>query len=161
MMMDKIIIAAVSQNNVIGKNDSIPWHSREELQHFKRTTMGYPIIMGRKTFESIGKPLKGRVNIVITRNIDFGNDIEGIKKFYNLKDAIDFCETHHYEKVFFIGGEKIYKIAINIADVLLITRMNFKIQGDTFFPEINSLQWQLVEEISYNEFTVQKFVRKK
>lgn len=159
--MEKIIIAAVSQNNVIGKNGSIPWHSREELQHFKRTTMGYPIIMGRKTFESIGKPLKGRVNIVITRNPNFGNDIEGIEKFYNLKDAIDFCETHNYEKVFFIGGEKIYKIAVNIADILLITRMNFEIQGDTFFPGINPLQWQLMEEILYDEFTVQKFVRKK
>ncbi|MFA3783206.1 dihydrofolate reductase [Melioribacteraceae bacterium 4301-Me] len=155
--MEKIIIAAASINNVIGKENKIPWDSKEELLHFKQTTMGYPIIMGRKTFEVIGKPLKGRTNIVITRREFIDNNVI---VFNEIAKALDFCESKKFEKVFIIGGSHIFNQMINDVDRIILSRMKFISNGDKFFPEIDMNIWKLVDFCDYNDFTVFTYVKK-
>lgn len=156
--MKIIIISAIGQNFVIGKDGKIPWHSSEEFRHFKSATMGSPMIMGRKTFESIGKPLPGRLSIVIS-----SNEIlilpAGVKKFSSIGAALDFCEKENQEKVFIIGGGSIYKEAINFADELIISVMNLNPEGDTFFPEINDQIWKENKTEKFEEFSVKYFAR--
>lgn len=154
--MEKIIIAAVSQNNVIGSKDKIPWHSLEELNHFKNTTVGYPVIMGRKTYHAIGKPLSGRTNIVITSKEEFNKDVI---TFPSLEEAFNFCETKGFEKVFIIGGSQIFNEAISKADKIILSRMKFNSKGDKFFPEINSLHWFLTEAVEYWDFTLLTYIK--
>ncbi len=159
--MEKIIIVAVAKNNVIGNNGTIPWHSKEELQHFKNTTMGSPIIMGRKTFESIKKPLKGRTNIVISRNENLKYDFDEIKIFKSLENAYEFCENElKPEKVFIIGGGEIYKEAMKDADKIRISRMNLSAEGDVFFSEIDEIMWEKTSSESYQEFEVEVYERR-
>lgn len=157
--MKIIIIAAVSKNNVIGKDGSIPWHSKAELKHFKNTTMGFPIIMGRKTFESIGRALPGRENVVITSKPEKFADLNDIVVASSLEDAVSKMKAKNYEKLFVIGGGVIYNEAMNIADELLITRMPLDVKGDTFFPEIKERDWELVEAIENDEFNVERYER--
>ncbi len=157
--MKVIIIAAVAENNVIGRNGEIPWHSRAELKYFKITTMGNPIVMGRKTFESIGKALPGRKNVVITRNAELFKDIEGIFTFSSLNDAVASLSEEN-EKIFIIGGSEIYNQAIDFADELLITRMPIEVEGDAFFPEINKDRFKLTEVAEHEEFSVEHYLRK-
>lgn len=152
--MKKVIIAAISQNNVIGKNGNIPWHSKEELKHFKDTTIGFPVIMGRKTFESLGKPLVKRLNIIITSHPELFIKFVDIKCFYNVKDALIFCEKSNFDMVFIAGGGKLYSEAIEFADELVISKMNFQSQGDTFFPYIDPEIWTEKENILYKDFKV-------
>lgn len=159
--MKKIIIAAVAKNNVIGKDGIMPWHSKEDLKHFKETTMGFPLIMGRKTFFSMGgKPLKGRLNIILTRDKHFEKPHEDVKVFASIEDAYSYCEKQNYEKVFVTGGGEIYKQEINNVDELLISEMNVEAEGDTFFPGIDEKIWEVAEEIVYSEFTL-KIYRKR
>lgn len=158
--MKKIIIAAVSQNNVIGSKGSMPWHSKEEFKHFKSTTTGYPVIMGRNTFESFGKPLKNRLNIIITRNPQKKYEFEELKYFSNLKEAYKFCASGNYEKIFIIGGGEIYKSEINEMDELIISVMKFEVEGDTFFPEISKDIWEVAAIKETAEFTVYYYSRK-
>jgi|688.fasta_scaffold415025_2 dihydrofolate reductase len=122
------IIAAVSKNNVIGINNSIPWKIKEDMQMFKKLTTNNTIIMGRKTFESIGKPLPNRNNIVIT-----SKKIDNITTFNSLKEAIENTSG----EIFLIGGSKIYEEGMNYADKLYITLVNKSINGDTYFPFID------------------------
>jgi dihydrofolate reductase len=159
--MKKIIIVAVAKNNVIGKDGIMPWHSKEDLKHFKETTMGYPLIMGRKTFFSMGgKPLKGRLNIILTRDENFEKPHDDVMVFSSVENAYDYCEKENYEKVFITGGGEIYKREINKVDELLISEMNVEVEGDTFFPEIDMKIWEVVDEKKYNEFTL-KIYRKR
>ena len=157
--MKKIIIVAAANNNVIGKNGKIPWHSKEDLKHFKNTTMGFPIIMGRKTFESIGKPLKGRLNIVITRNKEFKVDFGDVLIFNKLDDAFKKCEAEEYKKVFIIGGGEIYNEALKNADEIIFTKMNLQVDGDTFFPQVNLENWKLFSEERFHEFDILRYTR--
>ena len=157
--MEKIIIAALSSNNVIGKEGKIPWHSKEEFKHFKRTTLGFPMIMGRKTFESIGKPLLGRLSLVITRSKNFNSNHESVKIFNSLSKAYRFCEKSGYEKVFIIGGGEIYRKAIRDANSLIITEFPFEVEGDTFFPEIDKEEWKLESKKTFNEFSVLTYIK--
>lgn len=151
--MEIILIAAVSENRVIGKDGKIPWHSKEELGYFKEATLGFPIIMGRKTFESIGKALLGRFNLVLSRQKDYKLKIAGTRVFHNLKDAVDFCNYEiKTEKVFVIGGGEIFNQAIDIADKISISKMKISIEGDTFFPEIDMSVWYEEVQRSYNDF---------
>ncbi|MGE5500033.1 MAG: dihydrofolate reductase [Syntrophothermus sp.] len=151
--MEKIVVAAVSENGVIGSNGNIPWHSREDLQYFKSITMGYPVIMGRKTFESLKKPLKGRLNIVLTRNLNASYDFEDVKTFNELYKAFAYLENIvKAEKVFIIGGSEIYSQAISSADRMSISRMNFKAEGNVYFPEIDWNEWQEEDRFKYQEF---------
>lgn len=132
--MEIILIAAMASNRVIGKDGSIPWHIPEELQHFKRVTMGYPLIMGRKTHESIGFVLPGRKNIVITR--DKTLKIKGCTVVHSIDEAIAACDNA--KRVFVLGGEDIFKQTLKIADTILLTIIDRAIEGDTIFPEFST-----------------------
>ena len=158
--MKSIIIAAVSKNNIIGKDGKIPWHSKEELRHFKDTTTGFPVIMGRKTFESIGKPLENRLNIVITAHPGLFIKFAEIKCFNSLKEALFFCENHYFGQVFIAGGARLYNEAILTADELIISRMNFECEGDTHFPGISSEKWSPGKTEKRNEFEILFYSKK-
>lgn len=136
------IIAAVSKNNVIGKDNKLPWHLPADLAHFKKITSGHTIIMGRKTFESIGRPLPNRRNIVITRNTGF--KAEGIEVVHSIEQAMDI--TKDEEEVFVIGGEEIYKLAFPFTDKIYLTRVDAEIEGDAFFPELGP-EWEEISKV--------------
>lgn len=157
------IIVAASENNAIGKNNKLLWHLPKDLAFFKESTLGKKVIMGRKTFESLGKPLPGRENIVISR----GNPQlpEGVQLYHSLKDAI--LNINGNEEVMIAGGGEIYKLAIEIADRIYLTRVKTTIDdADTFFPEIDLEKWTFVSELRIKaddrhafDFDVQVFSR--
>ncbi|MEK4229282.1 dihydrofolate reductase [Solibacillus sp. FSL H8-0538] len=124
------LIVAHDKNRVIGYDNGMPWHLPGDLQYFKEMTMGKPVIMGRKTFESIGRPLPGRRNIVITRNTEF--TAPGIETVPSLEAALDLVSE--VEEIMIIGGEQIFKLALPLADKLYITLINHEFTGDTYFP---------------------------
>ena len=142
--MKLIPIAAVANNNVIGQNNKLLWHMPADLKRFKETTMGHTMIMGRKTYESIGKALPGRKTIVITRNKNY--NANGCEVVTDLKQAI--CKVKDESEVFVVGGGEIYRQVLNLHYTrrLIITRIyaNFD-DGDAFFPEINVDKWELIE----------------
>lgn len=159
--MKIIIIAAVAKNGVIGlSNGKIPWHIKEDFSHFKKQTLGSPIIMGRKTFESLGKPLKNRTNIVITRNSEFKADEEVII-FKNIAESLEYCKGQKSEKVFIIGGGEIYSQAMGLADELIISKVNLEPDGNVFFPEINESEWILESTDVREEFTICYYSKRK
>ncbi len=138
------IIVAISDNNVIGKDNALLWHLSGDMQFFKRTTTGHHILMGRKTFESLGKRLlPNRTSIVISRDKSYEVPEGGILA-NSIEDAISKIKNE--TEAFFIGGEQIYKSALTFADTLYITRVHHKFDGDAFFPGIDPKQWQLVSE---------------
>ncbi|MDH7605219.1 MAG: dihydrofolate reductase [Melioribacter sp.] len=153
--MKKIIIAAVSENFVIGKNGNIPWYNKEELAHFRKTTSGYPVIMGRKTWQSIGKPLEDRINIVITHNVQ---EYPHILAFDSLSKAFNYCDGK-YDIVFIIGGESIFKQSISFADEIILSKMKFIVDGDVFFPEIELNMWELNSVEEFTDFTIHHYIR--
>ncbi|MFH2124224.1 MAG: dihydrofolate reductase [Pseudomonadota bacterium] len=130
--MEVIIIAAMAANRVIGRKNTIPWHIPEELQWFKETTMGHTLIMGRKTHESIGRPLPGRRTIVITR--DRHRCFPGCTTVQSLNQALELCTE--YEKVFIAGGAQIYVQALPLADTIILSVLDQEVAGDTFFPPV-------------------------
>ena len=131
------IIVAMSSNRAIGINNTLPWHLTEDLKHFKSLTTGHTIIMGRKTYESIGKPLPNRRNIVVSRNLDtFYDDVEIV---HSLEDA--FSISSNDEEVFIIGGSNIYEQSLNLVEYLYITEIAKAFEGDAFFPEIDKSLW--------------------
>lgn len=137
------LIVAIAQNGVIGKSTGeMSWHVSEEFKHFKNTTKGYPVIMGRKTFETLGKPLKERLNIVLTKNSDYKTKYDDVLVFSSLEDAIDYCKKNEFEKIFIIGGAEIYKLALPIVDEMIISRMKFDADGDVYFPEFDESKWK-------------------
>lgn len=138
------IIVAIASNNTIGSANSMPWHLPEDFRHFKQVTMGKAVIMGRKTYESIGRPLPGRRNIVITRNTSLR--IEGCEMASSLDEAIALCNPA--EENFIIGGGEIYRQAMPLADKLYITHIAAEFEGDTRFPTIGP-EWK---EIAREEF---------
>jgi len=131
------IIVAMSSNRVIGVNNTLPWHLSEDLKHFKSLTTGHTIIMGRKTYESIGRPLPNRRNIVISRNSN--TSYEGVEVVHSLEDA--FSISTNDKEVFVIGGSNIYEQALSFVDQLYITEIKKSFIGDAFFPEINKQIW--------------------
>jgi len=156
-----IIIAAIEKNGVIGKaNGEMPWHVKEEFQHFKNTTLGFAVIMGRKTFETLGKPLKGRENIIVTRNKDFKTEFEETKIYHSLDESIQYCKSQENEKAFIIGGGQIYKQAMSFADELILSFMKFDAEGEVKFLEIKSAIWQLVSTEDREKFEIKKYIRK-
>ena len=136
-MSNLSIIVAMSSNRVIGVNNTLPWHLSEDLKHFKSLTTGHTIIMGRKTYESIGRPLPNRRNIVISRNSN--TSYEGVEVVYSLEDA--FSISTNDKEVFVIGGSNIYEQALSFVDQLYITEIKKSFIGDAFFPEINKQIW--------------------
>ncbi|MBU0664366.1 MAG: dihydrofolate reductase [Proteobacteria bacterium] len=130
--MEVIIIAAMVANRVIGRENTIPWHIPEELQWFKATTMGHTLIMGRKTHESIGRPLPGRSTIIISRNKNYC--FPGCTTVQSLNQALDLCAGR--EKVFIAGGAQIYTLALPLADTIILSVLDQEVAGDTFFPPV-------------------------
>mgnify|MGYP001195880826 CR=1 FL=1 len=134
------IIVAVAKNNAIGKNNNLLWHIKEDLVYFKKTTLGATVVMGRKTFESISKPLPGRRNVVVSKTM---NEIEGIEIFRSIDQAIGSCSSN--EEVFIIGGGEIYKQSISLVQRIFLTIVDVNIpDADTFFPELDMSQWREV-----------------
>jgi dihydrofolate reductase len=140
------IMVAAAENGVIGRNNALPWHLPADLQHFKRTTMGKPIIMGRKTFESIGRPLPGRANIVVSRSTEFCP--EGVRVAASLEQALALAEdialVDGVEEVVVIGGEEIYRLALPAAQRLYVTEVHAEVEGDAWLPEIDWGRWREV-----------------
>lgn len=137
-------IFAVSENNVIGKGNDLPWRMPADLKHFKNTTMGHPVIMGRKSFDSIGRPLPGRHNIVVTRDRNFR--AEGVSVVHSLREAVEIAGADRPEEVFIIGGAQIYKKAFPYCDRLYMTRIHTETEGDVFLPELDFSAWKLISE---------------
>lgn len=129
------LVAAMAKNRVIGKNNQMPWHLPADLAHFKKVTLGKPIIMGRKTYESIGRPLPGRKNIVISRNPDY--QLEGCDTVTSLENALALVKDQ--EEVMIVGGGYLYEIALPIANKLYLTFIDLEVDGDTKFPNFEKL----------------------
>ena len=142
------LLVAYDLNRVIGIDNKMPWHIPEELKYFKKVTMGKAIVMGRKTFESIGRPLPGRLNIIVTRNEDYV--AEGAEVYHDLQKAIERGKEFSKEVVV-IGGAEIFNLSMDLADRLYITIIRKEFEGDTFFPEHDS-SWELVSE-SADQYT--------
>lgn len=146
------LIVAMSQNRTIGNDNHLPWRLSEDLKYFKSVTMGKPIVMGRKTFDSIGRPLPGRLNIVVTRNPQW--ESAGVETATSLTQAmaiaaqhlasVDGSERSDESEIMVIGGEQIYRAAIDLADKLYITRVQAEVEGDAFFPDYDESQWREV-----------------
>lgn len=132
------LIVAMASNQAIGLNGKMPWHLSADLKNFKKITLGYPIIMGRKTFESIGKPLPGRTNLIISRNSQY--QAAGCITLMSLAQALDYA-SQQADNVFVIGGAEIYQAALPLAQTIYITEIHQSFPGDTFFPRFNRHQW--------------------
>lgn len=155
--MEKIMIAAVSENGVIGKNGDIPWHYPEDLEHFREKTTGHSVIMGRKTYFSLPedfRPLPDRKNIVLSRsNPDLPEEVEIAQ---SLEQAWKKAQVHS-DKAFIIGGANVYEQSLDEADKMILTRIHEEYDGDTYFPEWDEENWEKVkeeerEEISFIEY---------
>jgi dihydrofolate reductase len=134
------IIAAMDRNRLIGNKNQLPWHLPADLAHFKKVTMGKPVIMGRKTFESIGRPLPGRTNIVLTRSADF--HAEHVRVAHSLQQALEYSTGN--DEVMIIGGSSIYELALPEATRLYMTYVHETYQGDAWFPEFDLGQWRVI-----------------
>lgn len=145
------LIVAAANNNVIGRNNELPWHLPQDLKYFKSVTLGKPVIMGRKTFESIGKPLPGRTNIVITRQPDW--KFSGVLVAQSVEEAIEIAGQFRAEQnqvsdeVMVIGGAEIYRHALPMADRVYLTRIEKNIEGDAHFPALSAEQWEKTSEL--------------
>ena len=139
------LIVAHARNGVIGKEGKLPWYLPEDLKHFKRTTLGKPVIMGRKTWESLGRPLPGRRNIVVTRQTGF--TAEGAEVYSNLQDAVAAVKDEPI--AFIMGGAQIYAEAMPQIEVAHITVLNADFEGDAFFNPLTDDEWNLVEEATF------------
>ena len=138
------IIVAVAANGVIGDNNSLLWHISEDLRNFKRITSGHPVVMGRKTFESLGRPLPNRTNVVVSRTV---TEIEGCRVAASLDEAIAMFPED--EEVFIIGGAQIYAQALDSADKIYLTRVEHDYEGDTSFPEWDATCWRLTSREAF------------
>jgi dihydrofolate reductase len=140
------LIAALGQNRVIGVDNSMPWHLPADFKYFKATTLGKPIIMGRKTWDSLGRPLPGRLNLVVTRQADL--QLEGAEVFTSLDAAVERAEAWAQEQgideVMLIGGAQLYEQGLPQADRLYLTRVDLSPEGDAWFPAFNEADWKLV-----------------
>jgi dihydrofolate reductase len=143
------LIVAKAENNVIGLNNKLPWHLKDDLQNFKKITLGHHILMGRKTFESIGKPLPGRMSLVISS--DPRASTESVFWFQSIWRAIKVAERAGETELFIIGGEKIFKSAVSIADRIYLTEVKGEVKGDTFFPPLSLKNWKLISESTFSK----------
>ena len=146
----KVIVVAVSRNGIIGRDGDMPWRLSTDLKRFKALTLGKPVIMGRKTFQSIGKPLPGRANVIITRDTGFNPGEVAVA--HSLDQAIglacDLAVAAGLDEVCIIGGGEIYRQAIDAADILHVTHVETDVDGDTAFPEIDPATWEAETELS-------------
>lgn len=163
-----VLVLAVSENGVIGRNNALPWDLPDDLRHFKRTTMGCPVLMGRKTFESVGRPLPGRTNLVLTRNS--GWSAPGVEAFQNLDSIFARAEQQALldgaPALCVIGGAEIYRVCLPRAQEVVMTLVHGDVQGDAFFDREELSGWQVVEEqrfdagsVNSHDFSIVKLVR--
>jgi len=158
-------VVAASENNVIGIDNELPWHLPMDLKFFKKMTSGKPVIMGRKTFESLGKALPNRLNIVLSRHLK--KPPEDTQLFPKFKDALTFLNTENYPEICIIGGGQVFAESMDLADIIYITRVHTVIEnGTAFFPEIDKGKWRLEWEEHHEKdekhqfsFTFQKWVK--
>ena len=139
------LIVAMAKNRVIGANNTLPWHLPADLKHFKTLTMGHHIVMGRKTYDSIGKPLPGRTSVVVTRNANYAPP--GVVVVNSLESAISACADD--EEIFVIGGAELYRQAIVLADRIYLTEIDADIPGDAHFTELDRKSWQETGRVSH------------
>ncbi|OIQ97003.1 dihydrofolate reductase [mine drainage metagenome] len=145
------LIVAMAHNQTIGINNTLPWRCPEDLKHFKALTMGHHMIMGRKTFDSIGKPLPGRTTVVVTRNANL--QIEGCQIAHSLTAAIAACAGD--EEIFIVGGAELYRQAITLVDTLYITEVQQEVVGDAHFPEFDKGAWRETSRVVNSQMTPQ------
>ena len=142
------LIVAVSRNGVIGVDNKLPWHLPEDLKYFKSVTMGKPLVMGRKTYDSIGRPLPGRTNIVVTRDPKW--QAAGVEVAQSLEAALEVgrnaCVKVGADEIMVIGGEQIYRMTLPAADRLYLTQVDADVEGDAFFPDVDFSEWKQVAE---------------
>jgi len=145
------VIAAVAENGVIGRQGDLPWHLSADLKRFKQLTMGHAIVMGRKTWESIGCPLPGRTSVVISRQADYQPGFAEVRVATNLDDAMTVVRSTDcdQDEAFVIGGARIYEMSLARADRLLLTRVHANVEGDVWFPEVDWKRWRMTEEIRH------------
>jgi len=145
--MKLAMIVAMAKNNVIGLNNDMPWHLPADLQWFKKTTLGSPIIMGRKTYESIGRPLPGRLNIILSRNTDL--IIEGCTVVNSIEEAMTTAEAadNTKDEVFITGGAHLYNKFLEQTETLYLTQIDADLEGDTFFPDYTQYNWQEMDRV--------------
>lgn len=143
--MNISIVVAMTSNSLIGRDGDLPWHLSADLQHFKSVTMGKPVVMGRLTYESIGRPLPGRENIVLTRDSDYKAD--GCTIIHDLEQIKSKCSDT--EEIMIIGGAQLYTETLALASKLYITEVHAELHGDTFFPEFDRKQWQEIERLPF------------
>jgi len=142
----------MAENRVIGKNNVIPWSLKEDMAHFRLLTKGCPCVMGRKTWESLPKkPLPGRLNIVVSKTLNAEIQTKSLLVFPSLSAAIEHCAN--YEKIFICGGEAIYRQALDFADKIELTVIHKQYEGDTFFPEIDSTRWTIINTENFDTFS--------
>ncbi|GAA3944622.1 dihydrofolate reductase [Litoribacillus peritrichatus] len=145
------MIVAMAENRVIGRNNKLPWYLPEDLKYFKRVTMGKPIIMGRKTYESIGRPLPGRPNIILSRAgfeaPEGVHVVETIEAAKELAESLAFIDGH--DEAMIIGGSQIYQMALDACDRLYLTLVHAEVEGDAYFPTFDRSQWQEVGREDY------------
>ncbi|BAN45977.1 dihydrofolate reductase [Metapseudomonas resinovorans] len=149
------LIAALAQNRVIGRDNQLPWHLPADLKHFKAMTLGKPIIMGRKTWDSLGRPLPGRLNLVVSRQQ--GLVLEGAEVFPSLEAAIERASAWAWEKeadeLMLIGGAQLYTEGLAAADRLYLTRVELAPEGDAWFPEVSQQDWRLASSVAHEATT--------
>lgn len=150
------IIAALTKNHVIGKENTLIWNIPEDMKHFRKVTSGNVIIMGRKTFDSIGKPLPNRINIVVSRS---QKNIEGADVFSDISSAIEHAKTYNKE-IFIIGGASIYEQALPFANKMLLSWIKKEYQGDAYFPKFGEKEWKRAEIKEFDDFTLVIYERK-
>ena len=151
------IISGMTKNHVIGKENKLPWHIPEDLQNFKKITAGNVIVMGRKTYESIGKPLPNRVNIVISRDMP---PTQGLVICRNVPEAVEEAKKYNKE-VFIVGGATIYEQALPFTDKMYLSHIKKEYDGDAYFPEFNEADWNIIKREDHAEFELVVYERKK
>ena len=142
------LVVAASENNVIGKENKLLWHLPNDMRFFKNTTWAMPVIMGRKTFDSLGKPLTGRTNIVITRQR--GWKAGGVKVVKNFDESLTEAAHADAKEAYVIGGGEIFRQSLPRAHKIYLTRVHASFEGDTFFPEVNEKEWKIVSNLDFN-----------
>ncbi|WP_424527076.1 dihydrofolate reductase [Spiroplasma endosymbiont of Glossina fuscipes fuscipes] len=154
------LLWAMDENNLIGKNNHLPWHLKEELQHFKRTTVGQTILFGRLTYEGIGGPLPNRKILVLTTKKDYIINHLDVKVVTNLNDIINTYQQNLTDDIYICGGKKIYEATLPYADELIISYIKGKYEGDTYFPAFDLTQFILTKTTELEQFVIKYYKRK-
>ncbi len=145
--VEMVLVAALDEQRLIGREGDLPWHLPADLRHFKKTTNGYPVIMGRRTFESLDGPLPGRLNIVLTGQDDYeADDCEVVAGF---EQALDLAEKQGKERVMVLGGSGVFRQALPGASEMILTVVHDTYEGDTYFPDFDGEQWEIVDKWSH------------